>query len=158
LLIVHKIMIIKKITEIEIKNAAKIAQNILGQSEDDAISYLSETIKMKNGAVFIAKNEYNILGFIRGTYTEWNMIGNIGLIATTEAARGKGIGKALISAFEKWAREKGVRKIFVDTCEENKNAMIFYIKCGYIPEMYMSDYYADGSAGINFGKQINPSK
>ena len=151
-------MKIRKITKEEIKDAAKIAYNVLGQSENDAISYFSETIKMKNGAVFIAENEYNILGFIRGTYTEWNMIGNIGLIATSDKARGKGAGKALITAFEKWACKKGVRKIFVDTCEENKNAMIFYIKCGYVPEMYMPDYYANGSAGINFGKQIKLSE
>ena len=151
-------MKIHEILESDIDGVVKIAMLSLNQSETDTRLYISDTIKMTNGTVFIAKNEYNTLGFIRGSFTEWNKIGNIGLIATTPEAAGKGIGKSLMFAFEEWSRKKGVRKIFVDTCENNKNAQIFYIKCGYVPEMYMPDYYNDGSAGINFGKRIKIPK
>ena len=147
-------MRIHKIKENQIETVVEIAVNILGQSATDTRSYIGDTIKMTNGAVFIAENDYNVLGFIRGTFTSWNKIGNIGLISTIKEARGKSVGKSLMIAFEKWAREKGARKIYVDTDEDNKTAQIFYIKCGYIPEFYMKDYYKDGLAGINFAKYL----
>ena len=147
-------MRIHKIKENQIETVVEIAVNILGQSATDTRSYICDTIKMKNGAVFIAENDYNVLGFIRGTFTSWNKIGNIGLIATVKEARGKNVGKSLMIAFEKWARKNGVRKIYVDTNENNKTAQIFYIKCGYVPESYMKDYYKNGLAGINFAKYL----
>ncbi len=82
-------MRIHKIKENQIETVVEIAVNILGQSATDTRSYICDTIKMKNGAVFIAENDYNVLGFIRGTFTSWNKIGNIGLIATVKEARGK---------------------------------------------------------------------
>lgn len=145
---------IHTLREDEIDGVAQICLTVLELPAADARTYLTDTMKMETGTVIVASENGMPLGFIRGTYTKWNMVGNIGLIATAAAAQGKGVGKALMAAFEDWSRERKVRKIFVDTSDENKNAQVFYIKCGYSPELYMVDYYADGVAGINFGKHL----
>ena len=149
-----KNMNIYEIKKEEIESVINIAKSSLQQSEETARKYIDDTIKMNCGTVIVAKDDNKIIGFILGTYTEWNKIGNVGLIATVPESRGKGVGKNLLLAFEDWSRNCGVRKIFLDTREDNKVAQIFYIKCGYVPENYLIDYYEDGFAGINFAKKL----
>lgn len=55
--------------------------------------------------------------------------GVIGLIATSEKAQGKGMGKALISKCEDTLRLKGIKRLDVATQARNKAACLFYEKC-----------------------------
>lgn len=147
-------MKIHEIKKEEIDAVIEISKNVLQQPEEKAQNYIDDTINIDSGTVLVAAENNKIIGFILGTFTQWNMIGNVGLIATVPEARGKGIGKALLFAFEDWSKKMGVRKIFLDTREDNKIAQIFYIKCDYVPENYLVDYYEDGFAGINFAKKL----
>lgn len=55
--------------------------------------------------------------------------GVIGLIATSEKAQGKGMGKALISKCEDTLRLKGIKRLDVATQAKNEGARLFYEKC-----------------------------
>ena len=58
----------------------------------------------------------------------------VGELATSEAAEGCGVGKALIQACEQWAREQGYRILSLATGAANARALGFYRHLGYRDE------------------------
>lgn len=55
----------------------------------------------------------------------------IGLISVLDVSRGKGVGRALMLACEKWAIKKGCHSIVVDTQQNNLIANNFYNSLDY---------------------------
>lgn len=51
-------------------------------------------------------------------------------LVTSAAARGKGVGRALVAAAEQWARQKGCAKLTVTSAEHRADAHAFYPACG----------------------------
>ena len=60
---------------------------------------------------------------------------HISVLATTEAAQGSGVGRALLGHAEAWARERGLRLITLNVFAANSRARRFYEKGGWAPEM-----------------------
>ncbi len=88
--------------------------------------------------VFMAVDERgNRLGFATVT-EETHFTGErqayIGELATSAAAEGQGVGKALVEACEQWARERGYRVITLVTGAANEHALGFYHRLGYRDE------------------------
>lgn len=57
--------------------------------------------------------------------------GYVTVLATTEAAEGKGVAAALMRAVEDWARGKGFRLLGLDVFANNHRARAFYNRMGY---------------------------
>jgi GNAT superfamily N-acetyltransferase len=51
-------------------------------------------------------------------------------LVTSSAARGRGVGRALVDACESWARETGCSRLSVTSAEHRADAHAFYPKCG----------------------------
>jgi GNAT superfamily N-acetyltransferase len=51
-------------------------------------------------------------------------------LVTAATARGKGVGRALVDAAERWARQKGCAKLTVTSAEHRADAHAFYPACG----------------------------
>jgi len=68
-------------------------------------------------------------------------------IATTEAARGKGIGRALLQAGIDWAKERGSEVVHLEVDERNAAALGMYASFGFEEWGRRPDYYP-GAAGI----------
>ena len=51
-------------------------------------------------------------------------------LVTSAAARGGGVGRALVAAAEQWAREEGCVKLSVTSAEHRADAHAFYPRCG----------------------------
>jgi dTDP-4-amino-4,6-dideoxy-D-galactose acyltransferase len=58
-------------------------------------------------------------------------IGQIGLVAVGDRARGKGIGKDLVSSAARWFAQEGVENISVVTQGRNVRAQRLYQRCGF---------------------------
>lgn len=58
----------------------------------------------------------------------------IGELAVSEAAEGRGVGKALVAACEQWAREQGYPILVLDTGAANTRARAFYQRLGFLEE------------------------
>jgi ribosomal protein S18 acetylase RimI-like enzyme len=60
---------------------------------------------------------------------------HISVIATTVAAEGSGVGRALLAHAEVWARERGLTLLTLNVFAANARARRFYEKAGWAPEM-----------------------
>jgi ribosomal protein S18 acetylase RimI-like enzyme len=61
-------------------------------------------------------------------------IGILEDIYVAEAARGAGIGGALLDAAEAFARERGLRRLTLSTAHQNRTAQRLYLAHGYVPD------------------------
>jgi ribosomal protein S18 acetylase RimI-like enzyme len=85
--------------------------------------------------IFIAEQEGKRLGFIQLGEDKEFFSGEphayIANLAIAQEAEGKGVGKFLMQAAEKWAKEKGYRFISLYVFGTNRHARAFYEKLGY---------------------------
>jgi ribosomal protein S18 acetylase RimI-like enzyme len=61
-------------------------------------------------------------------------VGHVIDIAVTPAAEGRGVGRALLEASERWAEERGYPWLTLHVFEGNDRARRLYEKMGYEPE------------------------
>jgi len=61
-------------------------------------------------------------------------IGILEDIYVTEAARGQGVGGALLDAAEAYARECGLARLTLSTAHQNRTAQRLYLAKGYVPD------------------------
>ena len=71
-----------------------------------------------------------------------------------EEYRGRGVGKALVSAFIDAAREKGVKKLFLEVRESNEAAIGLYALAGFKFISIRKKYYADGENAFIYVKEL----
>ncbi|UZD61479.1 GNAT family N-acetyltransferase [Brevibacterium sp. JSBI002] len=106
------------------------------------------SVKAQNGTVMLAARTASA-----GELTGWIVMSGAGAeadvmtIATTEAARGTGIGRALLQAGIDWARERGSEVVHLEVDERNAAALAMYASFGFEEWGRRPDYYP-GAAGI----------
>jgi GNAT superfamily N-acetyltransferase len=114
------------------------------ESESFATSFFDEALADLTTRIFIAENEERALGYIlcklveRGespfTYARRFLM--IDQISVRPAARGQGIGAALIQQAEELAKELGVPRIQLDSWDFNVRAHAFFEKEGFQKFMF----------------------
>ncbi len=77
-------------------------------------------------------------------------------IAVAEAAKGRGLGRALMARVEEEARARGGRMIVLDTSGRPEYAptRAFYHRLGYAPSATLTDFYAPGDDLIIFTRSL----
>lgn len=60
--------------------------------------------------------------------------GYISLLATTEDSEGTGVASRLMAAAEDWARGRGYRLLSLDVFADNRRAVDFYERRGFVSE------------------------
>lgn len=60
--------------------------------------------------------------------------GHLGILAVTDEAQGRGVGRALIEAVEVWAREQGFGFVTLNVFTGNTGAIAAYERAGYRAE------------------------
>lgn len=73
-------------------------------------------------------------------------------ISVSLAARGKGLGGALLSASEHCARAKGAKRMRLEVRTTNKSAHRLYEAAGYRVIARLESYYPDGEAAHRMEK------
>lgn len=87
--------------------------------------------------VFVADNAGRIIGFATGaTRKHWSgdVDAYIGELAVAEDCLTRGVGRALVSAVETWARTAGHSRITLETGAGNEGGLAFYAALGYSVE------------------------
>jgi len=88
-------------------------------------------------AVLVAERGGAVAGMITGQLLVSTAEGGPAVLAedlvVAEAARGAGLGRALVEALEGWARERGASRVQLLVDEENLAALGFYRRLGWRP-------------------------
>lgn len=101
-----------------------VAEAIARVGRDDAI-------------LLVAESGGEVVGFIGVSETEhWSgdLDAEIGELVIRADAEGQGIGRALIAATTKWAREVGLANVTLGTGAANNRARAFYTSLGLVEE------------------------
>jgi ribosomal protein S18 acetylase RimI-like enzyme len=104
----------------------------LRESWDEAWSDLSETVR--SGVALIAEEDEHPVGFI------FCVLGDVGRktahvtdLYVTPAARGRGVGQALLAAIVEPAREAGLDHVSLEVLTRNSEARRLYNRLGFVP-------------------------
>lgn len=97
---------------------------------DDTLDYAAY-IDNPDKAVFLACEGAACVGQIV-LKRDWNLYAFIEDIGVARAARGKGIGTALIQTATEWARRASLKGLALETQDNNVLACRFYKKCGFV--------------------------
>jgi GNAT superfamily N-acetyltransferase len=96
---------------------------------------LAGLLSDSNYAAFVAEKGSQVLGLgggALGRYFEKNgSYARLVVLVVSEAARGLGIGRALVDAVERWARTRGAQELFVNSGSHRQEAHRFYEQCGF---------------------------
>ena len=97
--------------------------------------YFKKAIKSKDGCFFVAEEDGKMIGYVNGGKMEVSYrkskyfeIDNLGVIPNKKRL---GIGKKLLDTVEKWVKENGYQKIYLNSYSKNRNALAFYRKFSY---------------------------
>jgi len=97
---------------------------------DEGCDYL-EYIENPDKVVFMAYIDKNCVGQII-LRKDWNKYAFIEDICVAKSSRGQGVGTALIQQAVKWAKDKELSGLALETQDNNLLACRFYIKCGFV--------------------------
>lgn len=97
---------------------------------------------------------YACWGVILGTVASVDLY----WIAVHPRWQGKGVGKALLIAAEKWIAESGRSRVYVETSGRPlyEPTRAFYLATGYAVEAVLEDFYAPGDGKFMFVKVLSP--
>ncbi len=95
---------------------------------------LKQLLKSDRDKIFVAVVEHTVVGYVHGN--DYDVIyaphmKNIMGIAVSSSFKKQGIGRALLSAIEDWARKSGASGVRLVSGATRTGAHEFYRHCGY---------------------------
>ena len=82
-------------------------------------------------------------------------IGGIGVVSS---ARRSGVGEALMRGLHEQARERGVRRVWLEVIVENTGALALYEKLGYRHVQDVEVWTLPGDEGEHAGREVSPAE
>lgn len=105
--------------------------------------YLRLAARSRHVAVFVAEREGRLVGRLtvaRDSHPASHHVADVGLMVA-RAARGQGVGSALLAAAEGWARAHQVTKLELHVFPHNLPALALYESAGYGREGYRRAHF-----------------
>ena len=88
--------------------------------------------------LLVAEEGGRLLGFLfaaeRADYFTGERLAHVEDLALDPGAEGKGLARQLMEAAERWARERGCRRVTLNVWAQNERAIGLYQRLGYQPE------------------------
>ena len=100
-------------------------------------------IGQRNAKTWVAEARGEIVGFVVAE-RHLRQVAHIITIDVIKSWRRRGVGAKLMGAVEDWARQQGLRMVYLETAEDNVAAQRFYQERGYEQIETLKDYYARG--------------
>jgi GNAT superfamily N-acetyltransferase len=103
----------------------------------DAAGYFRKGITKERHYAIVAEVDGKSVGFLflspkRYTYRKVKMI-ELDILAILPEYRSRGIGKSLLDAAKRWAKDNGCQAIYVSSYFKNERAINFYTREGFTP-------------------------
>lgn len=105
-------------------------------SEPSEAFWISEMIRAGEHLVLVAEADGEAIGNVLVTIERGVATEHIGILSITIADgwRDVGIGSEMVAAAQRWAAERGLRKVSLGVFPDNERAMAVYTKLGFVRE------------------------
>ncbi len=107
---------------------------------------LGRFIAHRQSRTWVAEDGREVVGFLIANRHPTQPLAHIITIDVIAPWRRRGVGRALMDAAEKWAREQRLVAVALETAEHNLDAQGFYAARGYVKHETLEHYYSDGAA------------
>ena len=127
---------------------------IFSKEPEEIIDYLENA--MGEFIIAIDDSKQEVVAGILAVKTEPDkdhVIARLKHFAVAQAYQGQGIGKGMIKEAE---RVIGKAKVEIHVSENEKDAIVFYEKQGYVIEGKLLNHYRDDETCYILGKSLNP--
>ena len=104
--------------------------------------------------MWVADCAGQVMGYAATLFRSNSSVARVYGLCVAQAARGRGIGRKLLSKAEKGARRRGCRAIRLEVRSDNRAALALYKASRYAPIRALPGYYADGCDGIRLQKTL----
>ncbi len=115
-------------------------------SEPSEAFWISEMIRAGEHLVLVAEADGDVVGNILVTVDRGVATEHIGVLSITIADgwREVGIGSEMVGAAQRWAAERGLRKVSLGVFPDNDRAIAVYEKAGFVREGLRRRQYRAG--------------
>lgn len=99
---------------------------------------------------------YTCFGPIPGSLHSYDLY----WIAVDPNGQGRGLGKNLMAASEWVMAARGARRVYADTSSrpQYESTRAFYLRCGYVQEAFLADFYGEEDGKVIFVKPLPASE
>lgn len=109
-----------------------------------------------SAVVLVAEERGRVLGAALLFFRHGAKAARLYSIAVTRAARGQGLGAALLEACEREARKRGCSAMRLEVRTDNASAMALYEKRGYVRRKRAPGFYENGMDAWRYLKELAP--
>ncbi len=100
--------------------------------------------------ILVAEDDGEMLGYLDMTVQAWQRTGWINDMAVAKERRRQGIGTTLLQAALRWAKDRQLRAVMLETQTKNYPAICFYRKRGFSFCGFNDRSYANQDIGVFF--------
>ena len=141
---------------VELFNAGYEGYAVPMHIDEAGLASMQETLDIDLDASRVAYRDGEPVGFanlaVRGDEA-W--VGGVGVITS---ARRSGVGEALMEAIHEQARERGVKRVWLEVIVENTGAFALYEKLGYELVRDVEVWMLDGADGEHTAREVAPAE
>ncbi len=111
-----------------------------------------------HASVLVAESQGRLLGSAVMLYRRGARVGRVYSLAVDAAARGRGVGAALLEAAAADAARRGNDRLRLEVRRDNQGAIALYQKLGFRRIAEIDDYYQDHMAAWRFERPLAGSQ
>lgn len=115
---------------------------------------LRRLLRSLSAELWVAEQDGRILGDAVVLFRRGLKSARLYSLVVDSAARGRGIGGALLAAVEAAARRRGCVGLRLEVREDNRAAQALYRRDGFEEVARLEGYYADGCAALRMRKRL----
>jgi len=117
---------------------------------------LRRFIKARHRPLLAARSSGRLVGYILISLPARSVSARVYSLAVEAAHGGRGVGRELLHAAERYARAHGRTRLRLEARYDNDAAIALYEKLGYRNFGRYPGYYADGAEALRFEKALTP--
>lgn len=103
----------------------------------------------------VAEEKQCLIGYGTLLFRQCSRRARLYSLGVDPAARGGGLGRALVAALEEVALACGTTELVLEVRVDNRIALGLYRSMGFRLERWLDDYYTDGCAGWQMRKPLS---